>query len=210
MKKVKIGLGVFVAAVLIGSFFFSTAHAQGPDYTDWEGTWFKINMVIKGYEKNPAPTPAWLPVNGRLTAFVNIGTYSDPPGSIEGDETFDAVIHYNDDDTGWKQLLVTLNRVHGNPLDILIWSQTDTGTIATGSGERVAFVARITGKMDKTGTFLQTGTFKSLAGSLIELAPIDPEGPLYQASGITMTGNLIIPSTFCKSTMNQQYPPCWR
>jgi len=35
MKKVKIGLGVFLAAVLIGSFFLSPAHAVVP-YTIWK------------------------------------------------------------------------------------------------------------------------------------------------------------------------------
>jgi hypothetical protein len=43
MKKVRIGLGVFVAAVLIGSFFLSTAHAQ-VDYTIWEGRWLKVKQ----------------------------------------------------------------------------------------------------------------------------------------------------------------------
>ena len=93
---------------------------------------------------------------------------------------------------------------------MLIWSQTDTGNIAAGNGERNAFLARITGKMDRTGTFLQTGTFKTFAGLLVEVyPPSDPDGPLYHGSALTMTGNLIIPATFCKSTKNQQYPPCW-
>ena len=61
MKKVRIGLGVFVVAVLIGSFFFSTAHAQGVDETIWMGKWFKVNMNFKGYERNFAgPLPAML------------------------------------------------------------------------------------------------------------------------------------------------------
>ena len=158
----------------------------------------------------------WLPDNGRLTAFVNTGTWNGPNGSIEGGETFAAEIHYSDDAMTWKNLPVILTRIHGNPLDTLIWSQTDQGdfgkgNFTTGAGERITFVARITGKMDKSGVSLQTGTVKSLAGYHIELSPNDPEGPLYDASALTMPGNLIIPATFCKSTTNQQYLPCrWR
>ena len=216
MKKVKIGLGVFVAAVLIGSFFFSTAHAQGPDYTIWEGTWFKVNTNFKGYERNLAGPPDWFTANERFTTFVRIGTYNDPSGLIEGDETFDAEIWYYDDTpappgwgpmvplTGWVSMPVVFNRMHGNPLDLIIWSQTDQGDITTGNGERLAFTARITGKMDRTATFLQTASFKCLGGYLVEM---DPADPFYQASGVTMTGTLV-PATFCRSTANQGTPPC--
>ncbi len=208
MKKVKMGFGVFLAAILIGSFFSSTVHAQVL-YTVWEGAWFKINLVSKGYERNLAGTPDWSPLNGRLTAFLNIGAWNDPNGSIEGDETFAAEIYFYDDGgLGWQNMPVILNRIHGNPLDIFVWSQTDTGSIAAGHGERIGFLARITGKMDKTVASLKTGTFKSLAGYLVELNPDDSLGPLYEVSGLTMTGNLIIPATFCKSKTNQQYPPC--
>ena len=208
MKKVKIGLGVFLAVVLIGGFFLTPAHAVVP-YTIWEDTWFKINVVAKGYERNSGGTPDWLPLNGRFTAFMNIGIWNDPNASIEGDETFAAEIHFYDDDLQlWQSTPVTLHRIHGNPLDIFIWSQTDDGDIATGTGKRIAFLARITGKMNKDGIHLQTGTFKSLAGYIIEMDPDDPLGPLYEPSSLTMTGNLIIPDTFCKSKTNQQYPPC--
>ncbi len=208
MKKVKIGLGVFLAVLLIGSLFFSTVHALVP-YTIWQETWFKINIVVKGYERNMPGPPDWSPLNGRFTAFMKIVTWNDPNPLIEGDETFAAEIHFYDDDVQkWESKPVTLNRIHGNPLDIFIWSQTDDGDIATGSGKRIAFLARITGKTDKTGASLQTGTFKSLTGYNIEMDPSDPLGPLYEPSALTMTGNLIIPATFCKSKTNQQYPPC--
>ena len=208
MKKVKIGLGVFLAVVLIGGFFLTPAHAVVP-YTIWEDTWFKINVVAKGYERNSGGTPDWLPLNGRFTAFMNIGIWNDPNASIEGDETFAAEIHFYDDDAQkWQIMPVTLHRIHGTSLDIFVWSQTDDGDIATGSGKRIAFLARITGKMDKNVVSLQTGTFKSLAGYNIEMDPLDSLGPLYEPSGLTMTGNLIIPATFCKSKTNQQYPPC--
>jgi hypothetical protein len=208
MKKMKIGLGVFLAVVFIGSFFFNTVHAQ-VSYTIWEDAWFKINMVSKGYERNFGGTPDWLPLNEKFAAFINIGTWTDPNGSIEGDEIFDAGIYYYDDDTaGWQNISVIFHRIHGNPLDIFIWSQTDDGDISVGNGLRITFLARITGKMDRAGTSLQTGKFKTLAGYVIEMDPLDPISPLYEPSDLTMTGNLIIPATFCKSTKNQQYPPC--
>ena len=159
----------------------------------------KINNQLsksKGTIQDIVNRNFWLPDNGRLTAFVNTGTWNGPNGSIEGGETFAAEIHYSDDAMTWKNLPVILTRIHGNPLDTLIWSQTDqgdftTGNFTTGAGERITFVARITGKMDKSGVSLQTGTVKSLAGYHIELSPNDPEGPLYDASALTMPGNLI-------------------
>lgn len=209
MKKVKIGLGVFLTVVLIGSFFFSTVHAQVVPYTIWEGAWFKINVVVKGYERNLGGTPNWLPNNGRFTAFVHVGTWNDPNGSIAGDETFAAEIHTYDEDTGWQIMPVFLHRIHGNAQDFIIWSNYIKGDVATGTGETIRFIARITGRMDKDGIFMQTGTFKSLAGSHIKMDPLDPLGPMYEASGLALTGNLIIHDTFCKSKTNLQYPPCF-
>ena len=195
MKRVKIGLGVFWAATLIGGFFSGTVHAQVP-HTVWEGAWFKINVAV--YKPNLGRTPNWLPNNAHFTAFLHIGTWTDPPGSIEGDETFDAAIHYNND-TGWQIMPVTLNRIHcihGNPLDIIISSNNITADVATGQ-ETIRFMARIRGKINKAGTSLRTGTFKSLEGSHPKLDPL------------VMTGDLIIPTTFCNSNTNQKYPPCW-
>jgi hypothetical protein len=222
MKKVRIGLGVFVAAVLIGSFFFSTAHAQGVDETIWEGKWFKVNMNFKGYERNFAGPPDWSPANDRFTGFVNIGPWTDPDGGIVGDEYFDAQIWYYDEGAvptltgsvagvpvigGWVPIPVVFNRIHGTPLDIVIWSQTDQGSLTDGTaGQRLAFAARISGKMDRTGAFLQTATFKCLGGYFVEMNS-DLLDSIYQGSGITMTGTLI-PATFCNSPTNQQYPPC--
>jgi hypothetical protein len=140
---------------------------------------------------------------------VHIGTWADPNGSIEGDETFGADIFYYDEDiVGWQSMPVTLHRIHGPSLDIFLWSQTDDGNIAAGTGQRITFLTRVTGKMDRTGTLLQTGTFKSLAGFVIEMDPDDPFGPLYEPSGLTMTGNLIIPTTFCRVKANLLSPPC--
>jgi hypothetical protein len=65
-------------------------------------------------------------------------------------------------------------------------------------------MARLTGTMDKTGTFLQKGKFKSLAGSHTKL---DPGTQTYQGAGLTITGSLIIPATFCTGK-NLGTPPC--
>jgi hypothetical protein len=204
--RTKAGIGVLIVAVLVSCLVFSTVHAQ-VTYTIWQGSWFKINLVSKGYERNIGGTPEWSPLNGRFTAFLNIGAWTDP-GGPEGNETFAADIIYSDEAGGWTYVPVTLHRIHGNPLDIFIWSQTDNGNIAAGTGSRIGFLARISGKLDKAGTSLQTGTFKSLAGYNIEMNPTDPLGPLYEPMSLTMTGTLIIPATFCKSKANQNYPPC--
>jgi len=208
MKKVKIGLGVFLAAIFIGSFFLSTVHAQGVDYTIWEGTWLKVGTNFKGYERNFAGPPDWLPANERFTVFVNIFAWNDPDATPNsGDEFFNAMLwvyDYGAIPPAWQSMPIALNYIHGTPLDLLIWSQNDQGDITTGTGERLAFSARIKGTMDRTGTFLQTATFKCLGGYFVEM---DPADPIYQAAGVTMTGTLI-PATFCNSLTNQQYPPC--
>ena len=211
MKKTKIGLGVFLAVALIGSFLFGTVHAQGVLPTIWEDVWFKLNVAVKGYERNLNGTPDWVPDNGKFTAFLHIrtgaGAYNDPDPLIQGDEWYAADLYYNDD-TGPQIRYVPLNLINGTaPLDILIYSSWGTGSAASGTLESIRFMARLTGTMDKTGTFLQKGKFKSLAGSHTKLDP-NPANPMYEGAGLTITGSLIIPFTFCKSTKNQQYPPC--
>jgi hypothetical protein len=209
MKKAKIGLGVFLGVILIGSLFFSTVHAQ-VDYTIWEDTWFKLNVAVKGYERNLGGTPDWLPDNGKFTAFLHIGVWTDPDGSIEGDEFYAANLYYYDEDTAaWlnRTLFPGLSRVHGNPLDILVYSSWGTGSVASGTLESIRFMARITGKLDKTGNLAPTSKLKSLAGSHTKLDPLNPLGPLYQGAGLTITGSLIIPATFCTVKKNQTVPP---
>ena len=206
MKKAKIGLGVFLTVALIGSFLFGTVHAQGVDPTIWQDAWFKLSVAVKGFERNLNGTPDWLPDNGKFTAFLHIGTWTEPTlGTIEGDESYAANLYYYDEDTAvWQDRPVPLNRIHGNPLDILIYSSWGTGSAATGNLESIRFMGRITGKLDKSGSFLQTAKFKSLAGSHTKL---DSVNLIYQGAGLTITGNLIIPETFCKGD-NLTTPPC--
>jgi len=205
MKKVKIGLGVFLAVVLFGSSFFSTVHAQVL-YTIWEDTWFKLNVAVKGYERNLGGTPDWLPDNGKFTAFLHIGAWTDPNPSIEGDESYVANLYYYDEDiAGWQNRPVPLGRIHGNPLDILIYTGWGTGSAASGNVESIRFMGRITGKLDKTGTLAPTSKFKSLAGSHTKL---DSATQTYQGAGLTITGSLIIPADFCSKSANLTTPPC--
>ena len=207
--RAKRSIGAAVVVVVMGCFSFSAVYAQ--DYTLWEGAWFQINIGSKGYERNIGGTPDWMPLNDKTTAFLRIGTWVDPNGSIAGDETYASDMHfYEDDFATWEIMPMTLHRIHGNPLDMFIWSQTDDGDIATGTGQRIAFVARITGKMDNTGASLQTGNFRSLGGFIVEMDASDPFGALYEPGGLTITGKLIIPETFCRSSKNQSYPPCQR
>jgi hypothetical protein len=163
MRGEKTILGVLVIAVLITCFGFSEVHAQVP-YTIWEGTWFKTNLVFKGYDRNLGGTPDWLPDNGKTSLFFHIGTWTDPNGSIEGDETFAAEVYHNED-TGWEITPLTLHRIHGNPLDIFIWSQIDTGDFATGNfttgvGQRITFLARIRERWTKPRPPCKKGRLK--------------------------------------------------
>jgi hypothetical protein len=200
MRMVKVGLSILVMAIFMSGFFSGTAHAQGVDETIWEGTWFKLNTNFKGYERNLAGSPDWFSANYRFTIFANILTWNGPG--------FSAVFWYYDDDIAdWVAVPIDLYYIHGTPLDLLIFAFNDQGDIFTGDGEALSFAARITGKLDKTGEALQTGKFKSLGGYFIEIDTSVPLDPIYQGSGVTMTGTLI-PANFCASPKNQQYPPC--
>jgi hypothetical protein len=198
MKKVKIGLGVFLAAVLIGSFFFSTAHAQ-VGFDVWEGRWLKVNTNFKGYERNLAGPPDWFTVNDRFTLFLNFLSWNDPDFSAE-------FWYYDEDSARWQSVPVTLNYLHGTPLDFLIWVENE-GAIPPDI-DKLALVARISGKLARTTPTLQTASFKCLGGYFIEKdTTSDPFDPIYAASGVTMTGTLV-PLNFCDSARNSQYPPC--
>jgi len=195
---IKVGLGVLAVAIFISWFSFGTAHAQGPNYTIWEGEWLKVNTNFKGYERNLAGPPDWFTVNARFTMFVHITGWVNP--------NFTADFYYYDDDLpGWQSVPVTLNYLHGSPLDFLIWVENDG--VAAPDIDRLAFAARLSGKMNRAGTDLQTASFKCLGGYFIEKDTVDPLDPIYSASGVTMTGTLV-PATFCNSTRNWQYPPC--
>ncbi len=68
---------------------------------------------------------------------------------------------------------IALHRIHGNPLDIFFWSASVKGDPVTGTAEIIRFMIRIKGKMDRTGTFLQSGKLQSLAGSHMNMDPAD-------------------------------------
>jgi hypothetical protein len=206
MKGIKVGFGVLALAIFISWFSLGTAHAQGPAFTDWEGRWLKVGTNFKGYERNLAGPPDWFTVNDRFTLFLFMGN----PGSWNG-SGFAATFYYFDEDIGnWQPVPVTLNYLHGTPLDFLIWVLNDQGGIFPGNNtERLTFAARLSGKLNRAGTDLQTASFKCLGGYFIEIAPDDPDGAIYAASGVTMTGTLV-PLNFCDSARNLQYPPCFR
>jgi hypothetical protein len=207
MKGIRVGFGVLAVAIFISWFSFGTAYAQGPDYTKWEGRWLKVNTNFKGYERNLAGPPNWFTVNERFTMFLVFLSWNDPDVTPNtGDEYFSAAFEYYDEDlAGWQSVPVTLNYLHGSPLDFLIWVENDG--VAAPDIDRLAFAARLSGKLNRVGDALQTVSFKCLGGYFIEKDTVDPLDPIYSASGVTMTGTLV-PLNFCDSARNRQYPPC--
>ena len=120
MKGIKVGFGVLAVAIFISWFSFGAAHAQGPGYTIWEGKWLKVNTNFKGYERNLAGPPDWFTANDRFTMFVNISSWNNPDVTPNTrDEYFSADFWYYDDNlAGWQSVPVTLNYLHGAPLDL--------------------------------------------------------------------------------------------
>jgi hypothetical protein len=123
------------------------------------------------------------------------------------DEYFSADFYYFDDLAGWQSVTVRLYYLHGTPLDLLIWALNDQGAFPADNTERLTFAARLSGKMNRAGDALQTASFKCLGGNFIEINPDDPDGAIYAASGVTMTGTLV-PLNFCDSARNSLLPPC--
>jgi hypothetical protein len=202
MKRIKVGFGVLALAIFISWLSFGTANAQAPGFNIWEGRWLKINTNFKGYERNMAGLPDWFTVNDRFTLYLNIVSWNNPD--------FSAVFWYYDQDSArWQDVPVTLNYLHGTPLDFLIWVLNDQGQdpFPADNTERLTFAARLSGKLMRGTTDLQTASFKCLGGYFIEIAPDDPDGAIYAASGVTMTGTLV-PLNFCDSARNSLLPPC--
>jgi hypothetical protein len=209
MNRIKVGFGVLALAIFISWFSFGTAYAQ-VGFDVWETRWLKVNTNFKGYERNLAGPPDWFTDYDRFTLYVYISSWNDPDQTPNTrDEYFSADFYYFDDLAGWQSVRVTLNYLHGTPLDLLVWALNDQGVFPGDNTERLTFAARLSGKLMRGTTDLQTASFKCLGGYFIEIAPDDPEGAIYAASGVTMTGGLV-PATFCNSTTNQQYPPCWQ
>jgi hypothetical protein len=213
MKIFRLGFGVLVVAVIISLFAFGTVHAQ--TITDWEGRWFKINVTGKGFERdNSIPvTPKWKPFSFRGFAFIHLrpnpNGYNDPTPA-PGDEYFAADLWiYSDvfDPPAWDPIPIDLHHVPGTDLDFLVWCQYDKpgGDIATGNGHRVAFSARITGKLSRDLTHLQTAAIKSIGSYTIE---IDSADNIYEAESFNFTGTMIDPDVFCKPLRNKGLPPC--
>jgi hypothetical protein len=200
MKAIKVGFGVLAVAIFISWFSFGTAYAQ-IGYDVWVDRWFKVNTNFKGYEHNPAGPPDWFTVNARFTMYVHITAWVDPNFTAD-------FWYYSDDIANWQQVTpITLNFLNGSPLDFLIWVENNGTGLPQGDIDRLAFAARISGKLARTTPTLQTASFKCLGGYYIEKDTSEPLDPIYQLSGVTMTGTLI-PLNFCDSARNLQYPPC--
>ena len=196
MKKVKVGLGVFLAAVLIGSFFFGTAHAQ-PDLSRWQNQWFSVSGKSSGWEIEGGATTI-LTSGGSIKGFLELGALTFP--SL-------AAYLYGPDLNGSWELLATgsCEYMAGNEWDFIC--DLSQGGVSPFNAGIDAFI-RITGKSN-TKTVppsLKSATLKSSGGAFS--GNVDPEFPnTLSIGGITLTGKWLDLTTFCKGK-NVTTPPC--
>ncbi len=205
MKKAKIGLIIFGAVVLIGSFSLTSASAQEGSYPDlsiWLNQWFKISSIFQELH------------------FSDIGVPPDPGQEVEHETSYlvlksltpfpfdpniSPVLRYNiyvqsDDDGSWQPFAFDFNSVGGNVSNFAGWSDFSSPSLHMG------FTIQIKGTQKKDGTF--TGaTIKTLGGYTLEM-DVDPGDTERWVGSMKFSGTWVNRATLCKSAKNSTLPPC--
>ena len=206
MKKVKIGLGVFLAVVLIGSFFFTTAHAQQnpyPDLSIWLKQWFKLSVIFQELHFSNIGVP---PSPGqeveRWPGYLVCTSLNPTPYDPKISPIFSCNIYGPNPDGSWGVDQMSINYVAGDVSNFAGWAElTVPGMLAN------AFTIQINGKQKKDGTF--TGaTIKTLGGYRWELDDL-PGSTERWVGSIRFSGTWVNPKTLCKPAKNSTLPPCY-
>jgi len=201
MKKVKVGLGVFLAAVLIGSFFFSTVHAQDyPDLSIWLNQWFKASFNSQKLHFSDIGVP---PVNGQEvengTIYLVFISLSQPPYDVDHPPILSGYVYHPNDIGGWGVDDLSLNYVGGNVSNFAGWSE-----VLPGPYEVSGFTVQIKGAKKKDGTF--TGaTIKTLGGVSWEIDDVSRERWI---GTIKFSGTWVNTNILCSKGKNPTLPPC--
>jgi len=202
MKKVKIGLGVFLAVVLIGSFFFSTVHAQNyPDLSIWLNQWFKVSLMLQELHFSNIGVP---PDPGqeveRGTAYLLFKSLTPTPFDPNVSPVLAYEIHVPNEEGEWQSYSFDFNYVGGDVSNFAGWSDVSSPILRNG------FTIQIKGAQKKDKTF--TGaTIKTLGGyhSEIDDAPGSTER---WVGSIKFSGTWVNTNTLCGKGKNPTLPPC--
>jgi hypothetical protein len=199
MKKAKIGLGVFLAVVLIESFFLSPAHAQHyPDLGIWLNQWFKVSITIQDlYFSDIGAPPDPRQYVERGTGYLVLANLA--PFDPDTPPVFTYRIYVTDGAGGWYEYPypLDLNYVGGDVSNFAGWSYSSSPDL------QIALVIQIKGTKKKDGTF--TGaTIKTLGGYHYE----NDAPPERWLGSMKFSGTWVNTATLCKSEKNSTLPPC--
>ncbi len=194
MKKVKIGLGVFVAVILLESIFLGPAHAQDyPILSDWVNQWFKVSIVLQDlYFPDIGLPPAQETERGAgYLVFTNF-TPDTPP--------FLAYELYVSGGAGyWAKYPYTLilYYVGGDVSNFAGWTYSSAPEL------QLALAIQVKGTKKNDGTF--TGATIKTLGSYHYENDAPPERWI---GSLKISGTWVNPASLCKSSKNSTLPPC--
>ena len=202
MKKAKTGLGIFLAVVLIGSFFLSPAHAQNyPDLSMWLNQWFKVSLMLRvlHFSNIGVPPDPGQDV-GRGTAYLVCTSLTPTPFNPNISPVLSCDIFVQNEAGDWQFEDFSFNYVGGDVSNFAGWS-----TIASATFEN-AFTVQIKGTKKKDGT-LTGATIKTLGGYTWEIDDV-PGFTGRWVGTLNFKGTWVNPATLCKSGKNPTLPPC--
>jgi hypothetical protein len=122
--------------------------APPPDFSIWEGRWFKASTAIKGYESDGS---GLIVDRARIRGYMKFVAYDGGSGEFEVDL-------YEFDGT-WKATPMVLRFLDGTDFDFLCWGESSS---ATGT---LVFTARLLGKGSRRAPGeLMRAALKTLGG----------------------------------------------
>lgn len=203
MKIGKVSLGVLIAALLITTFGFTTAHAQGsyPDLSTWLNQWFKVSSSLQQLhfvDIGVPPNPGQDVQTG--TGYLVCTGLTPTPFDPNVSPVLSCSIHMPNDVGAWVSYPIEFNYVAGDASNFACWS-VNSSVLST-----KAFTVQIKGTQKKPGIF--TGaTAKTLGGYSWEIDDV-PGSTERWVGSLKFSGAWVNPATLCKSPKNSTLPPC--
>ena len=185
MKIGKVWLTVLMVSVVVVCFGLSTGHAQ--NLNRWENTWFSITASASGWEIEGSPETI-LTSKGSAKGFLNFVELED--------KSLAAHLYTQNLSGAWAPFAEgACSYEAGSDLDVICVLAGELQAPLSGGFD--TFI-RITGKLDTKTQLLKSATLKSSGG--IVKGNLDEEYPTLTIGGVTLTGSLLNPSTYCKGS----------
>lgn len=193
MRSSKIWLVGLLVSVIIGFFTVGTVHAQLPDLTMWDNSWFKLTVTEKLYEfpdQTAKPSPTTRVVSTR-PAYLHITAVTLDPGPPES-ISISADLFIKDPLTGdWNPVplaVLDLEYFAGDDLKFVCRTFINTTNV------RYATTIYFSGVLTTSGLDLKnTDTTMATKGSTF--TQVIPATPQWLAGELNMSGTKVAEST---------------